>query len=95
MPILLERLGDRPLGEVLKEADTPSKILILEELMTAYTEWVGMVAEVLSGEHGILKDVDPYRFDLNYKIMKTLEKLYGTSDVYISLSELIAEITEE
>ncbi len=95
MPIALEKIGDKPLDEALKEMGMASKIMVLEELMAIYTEWVSMVGEVLVGPYGVRKNVSTYRVDAHYKIMKTMEKVYSTGEAYKALDELIRSLTQE
>ena len=72
-----------------------SKIMVLEELMALYTEWMAMVSEVLVGPHGLRTNVSSYRVDAHYRIMKTMEKLYATGDAYKALDDLIRGLTQE
>ena len=95
MPITLEKTGGKPLEEALKEMGMASKVMVLEELMALYTEWISMVGQVLVGPHGIRKDVSAYRVEAHYRIMKTMEKVYSTSDAYKALDELIRSLTQE
>ncbi|WP_258084751.1 hypothetical protein [Thermococcus thermotolerans] len=95
MPIVLEKTGDKPLDEALKEMGMASKIMVLEELMAIYTEWVSMVSEVLVGPYGVRKNVSTYRVDAHYKIMKTMEKVYSTGEAYKALDDLIRGLTQE
>jgi len=95
MPIVLEKTGDKPLNEALKEMEMALKIIVLEELMAIYTEWASMVSEVLIGSHGVRKDISAYSVETHYRIIKTMEKVYGTSDAYKALDELIRGLTQE
>ena len=95
MPIVLERTGGKPVGEALREMGLASKVMLLEELMSVYSEWLNLVGEVLVGSEGVQKEISPYNVDARYRIMKTMEKLYGTSDVYKALDELVRTLTQE
>ena len=95
MPVVLERTEGKPVGEALKEMSLASKIMLLEELMSVYSEWLGIVSEVLVGSEGVQKEISPYNVDARYRIMKTMEQLYGTSDVYKALDELVRTLTQE
>ncbi|WP_297519005.1 hypothetical protein [Thermococcus sp.] len=47
------------------------------------------------GSEGVQKEIDPYNVEARYRIMKTMEKLYGTSDVHKALDELVRALTQE
>ncbi|NJE30755.1 hypothetical protein E3E38_06825 [Thermococcus sp. 18S1] len=95
MPIILEKTEGKPLDEALKDMQMASKVMVLDELMAIYTEWVSMVSEVLVGPYGLRKDIGAYRVDSHYKIMDTMAKVYATSDAYKALDELIRGLTQE
>ncbi|NJE75558.1 hypothetical protein [Thermococcus sp. ES12] len=95
MPITLEKTGGKPLNEALQEMGMASKVMILEELMTVYIEWVSMVSEVLVGPYGLRKNIGAYRVDAHYKIMNTMGKVYATSEAYKALDDLIRSLTQE
>ncbi len=95
MPITLEKIGGKPLDKALEGATLATKVQILEELMAIYTEWVSMVSEVLVGSYGVKGDISAYRVDAHYKIMKTMEKVYATSEAYKVLDDLIHGLTQE
>ena len=95
MPITLEKTRGEPLEKALEGATLATKIQILEELMALYTDWMSMVGEVLVGPHGVKNNINVYRVDAYYKIIKTMEKVYATGDVYKSLDDLIRSLTQE
>ncbi len=95
MPIVLERTGGKPVEEALPEMNLAAKIMLLEELVSVYNEWLTILSEVLTGHKGIQKEIPPYDVDIHFQIMKTMEKLYATSDAYKALHELIRALTQE
>ncbi|WP_297535845.1 hypothetical protein [Thermococcus sp.] len=95
MPVVLQRTGGKSLSDALKEMTFASKIMLLEELMAIYSEWLGMVSEVLVGSEGLQKELSPYDVEARYRLMKTMEKLYATSDVYKALDDLVRTLTQE